>query len=408
MRTRLLLAPALFAICVLALILPVSTQACLLCGPPTSTLSEQFANADVVVVATWVKAHADTDQTGGSTTLRIARVIKGGKEVRLKQDIVLDLHFKGTAGDSFLLTGHVDNEIEWRDPLAVDSKSLAYILETPDPKKTPRERLPYFLNYLEHTSSIVANDAHGELANAEFADLVALAPKLPREKLRKWLVSETTQQTRIGLYGVLLGLCGDQSDSNLLAQKIQHREGDPNFRLGVDGLIGGYLLLSGADGLNLIDETKLRNSKAPFSETFSAVQAIQFMWTYSNGKIPKQRLRESMRIMLDRPEIADIAIADLARWQDWEIQDSLIERYGKGGYDTTAVKRASIRFLLAAIDSAPADREKPQPKYLLDAEKNLRHLKMRDPKLVADVLRFTRSDEQPVTPTSGRAPLLLP
>lgn len=400
-------APILFACCAIALLQPILARACSLCGPPAATLSEQIANAHVVVVATWVSGHADTDQSGGSTTFRIVRVVKGAKRVRLKQDVVLDQYYKGDAGESFILTGADDNGIEWRDPLAVDTQSLAYILETPGPQQAPKERLPYFLKYLEHANPIIANDAHGELANAEFADLTVLAPRLPREKLRNWLVSETTQSTRIGLYGVLLGLCGDQSDAKLLARKIQFRDGEPNFRLGVDGLIGGYLLLTGVEGLKLIEETKLRNSKIPFSETFSAVQAIRFMWTYSNGKIPKQRLRESMRLMLDRSEIADMVIADLARWQDWKIQDSLMERYGTEDYDTPSVKRAIIRYLIAAIESAPAEQPEPPPRYIADAERNLSRLKMRDPKLVADVLRFNLPNDEPAT-TSGGPPTLLP
>ncbi len=33
--------------------------------------------------------------------------------------------------------------------------------------------------------------------------------------------------------------------------------------------------------------------------------------------IPKQRLVAALRNMLDRPQLADLVIPDLARWQDW-------------------------------------------------------------------------------------------
>ncbi len=47
-----------------------------------------------------------------------------------------------------------------------------------------------------------------------------------------------------------------------------------------------------------------------------------------------------MRMLLDRPELADLVIADLARWEDWSVQDKLMAMQvqnlqlgqGRGGF----------------------------------------------------------------------------
>ena len=129
----------------------------------------------------------------------------------------------------------------------------------------------------------------------------------------------------MGLYGLLIGLSGTDEDAKILSKKILEKTED--FRLGIDGLMSGYLLLTGEKGLSVLDEHKLKNRDVPFSETYAAMQALRFMWKYSEGRIEKSRLRASMRILLDRPELADLVIADLARWKDWEVQDRLMALY---------------------------------------------------------------------------------
>lgn len=376
--------------------------ACPFCAAPIMTLSEQFALSDAAVVVIWVRGTMGDEETPGSTTLEIAQVVRGPKTLRQKQQITLDRYRPGAAGDLFLLLGSLDGTLEWQAPLEVTEVSLQYILQAPNPELSPGKRLRYFLRFLEHSNQQIANDAFGEFANSEYRNIAELASDLPRDKIRKWMRSTSTPGNRIGFYGMLLGLCGDASDARYLAQRIQERD-DDSFRLGVDGMIGGYLLLTGADGLPLIEKTMIRDKSAPFSDTYSAVQALRFMWTYSSGTIEKSRLRQSMRIMLDRPEFADLIIADLARWQDWDVRDQLMRLYGQGEYSYPAVKRSIIRFILAEIASAPKDHTGPIPPHVVQAEACLQQLRARDPKLVADVIRFSMQLDGPLTSTATGA-----
>jgi hypothetical protein len=47
-----------------------------------------------------------------------------------------------------------------------------------------------------------------------------------------------------------------------------------------------------------------------------AVQALELVWCSNNGRIDPERLRQSMRRLLERPGFTDLVIADLALWKD--------------------------------------------------------------------------------------------
>src|SRR5690606_10265525 len=204
-----------------------------------------------------------------------------------------------------------------------------YMKQAPSPEASPTERLAYFVRFLEFPDSLIANDAYAEFANAPYKDVITITDQIPVEKVREWIQDPEIAPTRLGLYGMLLGLAGTETDAQLMREKIV--EPADEFRLGIDGIMGGYLLLTGDKGLDVIDKEKLLNEEVPFSETYAAMQALRFMWTYGSG-IEKPRLQQSMRILLARPELADLVIADLARWKDWTIIDRLMEIYNAEEY----------------------------------------------------------------------------
>lgn len=228
---------------------------------------------------------------------------------------------------------------------------------------------------------------------------------MPREKLRKWVTSPETPATRLGLYGLLIGLCGNGDDAQAIEKRIVQETED--FRLGIDGLMSGYLLLSGNEGLEVIEKTKLKDASVPFSETYAAMQALRFMWKYAEGRIEPERLRESMRILLERPELADLVIADLARWNDWGVQDRLMTMYRRtqepakktadgeevqDPYNIPSIKRAIVRYMLVsskdAADEAVAGKDAKLPEHVVKGRKYVEELRKLDPKTVQQAERF--------------------
>lgn len=359
------------------------SMACPFCSAPSLTMTEQLSQSNAALLVKWSGGTPAKDQDGGFTEYEVVEVVSQptGSKLAKGTKVKLVRYRAAKAGDLYMLLGTTAGAvIDWGSPIEVTEDSFAYIKNAPKPELPTKERLKYFIKFLEHPNATVATDAYGEFANAPYADITPLAPEMPRDKLRVWLNDPQVSPSRTGLYGLMLGLCGKDEDSEVLAKKIF--EPTTEFRLGIDGVMGGYLLLTGEKGLAQIDEKKLADKKVPFSETYSAMQALRFLWQYSEGKFPAERLRQSMRLLLDRPELADLVIADLARWKDWSVQDRLMSMYGKDEYDIPSIKRAVVRYMLACSkdQTAASDAE--------SAAKHLAHLEEDDPKTVADAKRF--------------------
>jgi hypothetical protein len=305
--------------------------------------------------------------------------------------------------------GPEDRLEDWHAPSEVTADAWSYLSKMPMPVVDPAqqtERLMYFLPYFEHPDLLVSNDAFAEFAAAPYEVIVPLKDRLPREKILGWLADPKTPVTRIGFYGLMAGLCGKPEDAEILEKKIVVLDAD--FRLGIEGVMAGYLLIRGEEGLKTLEDAKMRtkvgvNSEGkevalPFSETYAVMQALRFMWTYEPDRLSKDRLKQSMQILLERPELADLVITDLARWKDWEIQDRLMAMYDDEKFAIPAIKRAIVRYLyycsqdkgFAAAEAAEAveGAEPVRPEHAVKAEANLKLLEEKDPKTVGDAKRY--------------------
>jgi hypothetical protein len=69
--------------------------------------------------------------------------------------------------------------------------------------------------------------------------------------------------------------------------------------------------------------------------------------------VPRDRLLQSARLLLDNAQFADQIILDLARWEDWSVMDRLIEMFktsDASGYVRTPI----VAYLLAAVEQPGA------------------------------------------------------
>jgi hypothetical protein len=398
--TRSLLAlSALVAVVAASLFTPSVAPACPFCSAPSLTLAEQVAQSDAAVLVQWAsgekpgsdsEASEDSEQVSapgrslGSTTYEVIEVLRGsGDDLKKGGRVTIPRYRAGQKGDLFLLLGTRGAQMDWGSPMEVTETSYNYMKQAPSPEASPTERLSYFVRFLEFPDSVIANDAYAEFANAPYKDVVTITDQVPVQKVREWIKDPETAPTRLGLYGLLLGLAGTEEDARLMRDKIV--EPAEEFRLGIDGVMGGYLLLTGEKGLDVIDKEKLLNKDVPFSETYAAMQALRFMWTYGSG-IDKPRLRQSMRTLLTRPELADLVIADLARWKDWSIIDQLMELYDAEDYSIPSIKRAIVRYMLVAAKDKPEEGD--DNSHVAKAEGYLKTLRDKDPKTVQQAERF--------------------
>jgi hypothetical protein len=373
---------------VLTLCLPHSARACPNCpnlGPP---LAEQIATSDAAVLVAWLSSEKGDVDRGlpGRTVYQVKSVLRDkAGDLKTGQKITVDRPRTGEAGQQFLLMALDEGPLDWNDPLPMNDLAATYLRDAPSPDTPVRERLSFYLKHLDSADSIIANDAFSEFAAARYEDVVAVSSEVTPKKVHGWLADPLCDPLRIGFYGMLLGIVGGPREAEYLKTRIL--EDAQEYRAGVDGMICGYLLITGAEGLDVIDAAKLQNTEAASSETYAALSALRFMWTYAPERIPRERLRASMRTILDRPDLADLVIADLARWEDWSVMDRLLEIYADEQNAVPAVKRAVVRYLLAAERARPKDPVAVVPPHVEEAKQHLARLRAADPKTVREAER---------------------
>lgn len=373
-----------FGVGVLLLLAGWTTQdvwACPFCGPPQSRLSERLVKNEVAVVAEWLECSPAKNVTDGSTQFRVIERIHGpeGKLLFAKGDrIMLPREWRAKPGQHCMLFGRKEEELLWETPVPISHEAHQYVLKLPAFDEPVGQRLEYFFGHLESPDSLIAMDALAEFAVVPYADVAALAQKLSREKLRAWLSDEQTVPHRLGLYGMMLGLCGIAEDAALLRAKIEAPH--PEYPFGLDGITFGYLLLTKADGLDVLDEIKLRPKETDRNELTAIMQALRVVWTDGGNRISRERLQQSMRLLLDHPDVANLAIVDLARWDDWSIQDRLMLLYGAKDFDDRHTRKAIVGYFFAATKAKSTESK-------LQARKNLDKLRERDPVMVKEVER---------------------
>ncbi len=432
MAPRRLRIPKTFsAVFVVAVAVTNAAFGCPFCGPPSITWSERLERADVVVLAQWVSGFEGDGKKAASTRFVSQQVVRGSKQLQkafqqlqknakaASKNVVdhretdsgdyAEIRTKGTSakrgeielaefhpgrkGDLFLLTGNRNVEakgetelILWDRPREVTEISFNYIVQAPTPDVPISKRLPFYLKFLEFPDPLISNDAFSEFGKAPYKDVAALSAKLSREKIRKWLVDEKTPKNRFGLYGLMLGLCGNESDQNWLADQINEKV--KGFRFGLDGLIAGYLLLSGKSGIDWLDKNIIQSAEVTDGDSYAAMQALRFLWAYDKQRFESDRLKQSMRLLLPRPFLTELVIRDLARWKDWEVQDQLMKRYGTKGYDTPPIKRAIVHYMMASTKDRSRAKSDEDPRHVVRGKEYLETLQEKDPVIVKQAKRF--------------------
>jgi len=397
MRTLLAIAALALTTCT------ASASICPFCDAPTLVLAEQIQMCDHLLLGRYLGGTKATDITGGSTRFEVLEIgFSLGDRYQKGQVIEFPVYYGGNKDGKYTLMGPNDRLEDWHSPAEVTDVGWEYQSKMPKLATDPKDqtqRLLYFVPYFEHPDQMVANDAFAEFAAAPYSVIVPLRDQLPREKILKWLVDEKTPVTRIGFYGLMAGLCGKPEDADILEKKILVLDSD--FRLGIEGVMAGYILLRGEEGLKVLEDAKMRSKVAvdkngkemnlPFSETYAVMQALRFMWTYEPDRLSKDRLKQSMHILLDRQELADLVITDLSRWKDWSVQDRLVALYDNQDFAIPAIRRAIIRYLIACSqDKGPkqADGTEVVPDTALRAVEQLKVIEQKDPKTYADAKRF--------------------
>jgi hypothetical protein len=177
-----------------------------------------------------------------------------------------------------------------------------------------------------------------------YADLKRNKDLLNHDQLVAWIRHPNIPSSRRRTYLNMLGACGSARDVPLL-ERLMNSEQEAERRPS-DAILTTYLTLRGIEGLEPIDARYLGNPKAEYDEIYTAILAIRFQ-LYEESVIPKQRLVASLRLMLERPELADLVIPDLAKAEDWESIDRLLALYRNAKGEESWVRVPVVNYLRA-------------------------------------------------------------
>jgi hypothetical protein len=350
---------AMFAGCLaVAIVWPMAlAHACPFCTAIAPSLCQLRQQAAVTALAEVESEHSAARPA--RSTLRVHRVLEGAERLKGTDTLNVSLDVAARPGTLLLIFGTEKQEapageLAWH-AVAVNETSYSYFARAPSLKTATAERLHYFAGFLEHAEPLIAQDAYLEFGRAPFDEVARVADALPLARMRDWLADPRVPPDRKGFYGLALGLGGDAAMRRANAEflKALILAPDDDFRSGFDGVLGGYLLLTGTRGLELIETRYLANAHAADGDVRHALTALRFYHEYGHD-ITAARQRTALRQLLKRPEFAEAAIADLARWQDWEALAQVSALYADKAFAQPAVRRAIVGYLLVCPDAKAA------------------------------------------------------
>ena len=296
-------------------------KACPFCNAVSQTLRQEMSAMDAVVIGTALQGDETRDKETGEVMMRVQKVLKGSELIAEKQEVKAIYYGDVTAGRRFLMSGVDPPELQW-SCLPLSERAETYVVDVMELPDDALERLRFYDDFLQDDESMLARDAYDEFAIAPYDAVQKLGPEMDHDQLVEWIRQPEMSTDRKRLYLTMLGVCGDEKDLPFLEEML--RSTQKSTRGGLDALIACYLTLAGEKGLPLINELFLANKKAPYAETYAAIMAIRFHGT-EGDVIPRSALLESLHYVLERKDLADLVIPDLARWNDW----SQIERLKK-------------------------------------------------------------------------------
>jgi len=355
MTFRTLLVTALAAVALLDFTPPA--VACPGCGPPSGqTLTSEVAQADFILFGTFANAKADPKDPGsskGTTDLNIEAVVKSHALVKDKKVFTIPRYVPPDPKPYkyMVFFNVVNGDVDPYRGVAVstDSKLPDYVKGALDVRqKDTITRLRYFFDHLESNDIEISADAYNEFAYAEYKEVIELAPKLPAETLVKWLKDPNTRASRFGLYGLLLGHATANQAEYAKTMRAMLDDPKQKFSSGLDGMLMGYTLLDKKAGFEYILKL-IAEPESEFLVKHAGLKALRFFWEYRPDVLTKKQVLEGMSVLMGSPDIADMPIDDLRKWQAWEMTPTVLNLAGMESHNSLPInRRAILKFALAA------------------------------------------------------------
>jgi hypothetical protein len=299
---------------------------------PYQSLLEKVERADRVVVA------HPTEPRGSSW--KIDRVIKGrkpGSDETIQVDPLTLKPSSSFNGPQILKWGQVFNT--WTVEAPANRELVEFLSQGISLSAIGREltsvrhqarQLRSFLPYLEHPDVQIADSTHAKLSSAPYVVLQELAADLDSHQLLTWIDRQSAvNNKRVSLSVVLLGICGDQRDADLVRQWIDECSagGEPAY---LAALLTAHVELNGEPAVQFLEESYIRNRDRTLGEVIATVDALR---THGEAQttVSRERIKASFHLLLrERAALSETIIEDFKRWEDWSIAPELMQIHAGG------------------------------------------------------------------------------
>lgn len=333
----------------LALLISIITgsnlYACSFCGgnpAGRSTLCEEYTSAAAVVVGTLKNPQLGSDATTGTTEFHFTTILKSHALLAKRTMIVLPKYLP--AGEALIFFADRKGE---PDSIRVQTSNatVAEYLAASAKIDDTTGRLAFAFKHLDSIDETISDDAFLAFAKASDAEITKAKALLDANKLKLMLKNPKTPPGRVGVYALLLGLCGEKTDAAVLAGMLT---GKLNSSLG--GILTGLTLLDANSGWPAIASI-ICDGKRDFGERLSARAAMQYFQA-THLAVSKAAITATYKALLQDWEIADLAIEDLRCGQMWNLAENVLKLYGQPKYTAKGMQRAILRYALACPDAA--------------------------------------------------------
>lgn len=329
--------------------------ACSFCGDGYArrqTLREKFAEAKVVAVGVLKNPVARDDGTG-TTEFHVTHVLKSDPALGKTTVIVVPRYLPvvgDTPPDYVFFCSVADGRVEPTDGLPGGKAVADYLAAVAklDAKAPAADRIGLFFRHLDAADPAVVADAFLEIARTSDADLAQAKAALDPKKVRRWLADPKVPDDRVGVLGLLLGLCGDATDAARLRAELTAANPSERVLSNLGGLLTGLILLNPTAGWDLAGEV-LASPTRTFSDKLGVIATVRFFQA-TRPKESKERVLACLRATIANADLADLAVDDLRRWGWWDLTPAVLDAFGRPTHAAPVVRRGIVRYALQCPD----------------------------------------------------------
>jgi hypothetical protein len=334
--------------------LSAQLHSCPLCDALATTISDDLRDARTVVLARVVDVERDAPKTGPHyARFEIVRVLKNSGIHASSLDTIEspDRSQWVYTNDVLpreqlcLLLSYTSEDLQWTLPLPLSTQSARYVSGLIEMPEDGNRRLEYFLPYLQSTETMIADDAYNEFARRPMSDIGRIRNRLDRAAYIAMLRDPETKPRLRSLLWMLLSLCGRTSDTQLFDEAIAANNlQTESIHIDLPASIACYIVLGGEAALRRIERDFLKDRMASTSNIHAAISALRVVGQEFDC-YSLDRLSRCMHLALERSDLADFVIPDLARWEDWTAFEQLEQLFFDADEDSSFVRIPIINYM---------------------------------------------------------------